>query len=537
MTSSRRRALPSSACSRCEGIAMNEISSAHQGAPVIIGGGLAGLTAALRLAPMPVTVLSPQPLGVEAASGWAQGGIAAALGADDAPHLHAADTRAAGDGLCDEDVVRRFTAAAPGAVEWLARIGTRFARDAEGRFSLCLEAAHSRRRIAHAGGDGSGAEIMRAVIERVSQTPSISVVSGVEARRVLVKDGAVHGVLAAGASRSVVLSTRRLVMATGGAAALYGKTTNPHGAIGHGLALAARAGAALADMEFVQFHPTALAVGGDPMPLVSEAVRGEGAVLIDERGERFLAGRGRAELEPRDVVARGVWRHIAEGHRVFLDARAALGRRFAAHFPRIDAACQAAGIDPATAPIPVEPAAHYHMGGIAVDVAGRSSLEGLWACGEAASTGLHGANRLASNSLLEAVVSGDIVAESLAGTDALRAAPLTQLDLPPRPEAGPVRAILSRRVGVERDREGLAAAIEALHPLAFGSGASADPALVGLFIATAALLREESRGAHYRTDYPRSSSAHARRSRLDIASVTALAHELRGDQVALAFGD
>jgi len=522
---------------------MNEISSAHQGAPVIIGGGLAGLTAALRLAPMPVTVLSPQPLGVEAASGWAQGGIAAALGADDAPHLHAADTRAAGDGLCDEEVVRRVTAAAPGAVEWLARIGTRFAKVAEGGFSLGLEAAHSRRRIAHAGGDGSGAEIMRALIELVSQTPSISVVGGVEARRILVKDGAVHGVVAAGPSRGLVLATRRLVIATGGAAALYGKTTNPHGAIGHGLALAARAGAALADMEFVQFHPTALAAGGDPMPLVSEAVRGEGAVLIDERGERFLGGRGRAELEPRDVVARGVWRHIAQGHRVFLDARAALGRRFAVHFPRIDAACRAAGIDPATAPIPVEPAAHYHMGGIAVDAAGRCSLEGLWACGEAASTGLHGANRLASNSLLEAVVSGGIVAEnlggseSLAGSWALRAAPLTQLVLPPRPEAGPVRAILSRRVGVERDREGLAAAIEALHPLAFGSGASADPALVGLFIAAAALLREESRGAHYRTDHPRASSAHASRRRLDIGSVMALAHELRGDQVALAFGD
>src|SRR5258708_2022640 len=207
----------------------------------------------------------------------------------------------------------------------------------------------------------------------------------------------------------------RVVIATAGIGGLYHETSNPLGAVGQGLALAARAGAELADIEFVQFHPTALAVGRDPMPLVSEAVRGEGAALVDEAGERFMASHPRAELEPRDVVARAVWWHLCQSHRVFLDARSALGSRFRARFPTIAAACRAAGIDPATALIPVQPAAHYHMGGIAVDEAGRSSLGGLWACGEAAATGLHRANRLASNSLLEAAVSAGWGAASPAG--------------------------------------------------------------------------------------------------------------------------
>ncbi|SEC32044.1 L-aspartate oxidase [Rhizobiales bacterium GAS188] len=516
---------------------MVEIISAHAGEPVIIGGGLAGLITALRLAPMPVTVLVRHPLGVEAASAWAQGGVAAALGEDDAPPLHAADTRAAGDGLCDPAVVERVTMAAPAAIEALTRMGVRFERDAEGRLALGLEAAHSRRRIAHAGGDATGREIMRAVIRTVSQTPSIAVVSGVEARRIIVKDGEVHGVLAAAASRYLALPTRRLVMATGGAAALYRHTTNPLGAIGSGLALAARAGAALVDMEFVQFHPTGLDGDRDPMPLVSEAVRGEGAVLIDERGERFMAGLGRAELEPRDIVARAVWRHMARGHQVFLDARTALGPRFAERFPGIAASCRAAGIDPATSPIPVKPSAHYHMGGIAVDEAGRSSLKGLWACGEAASTSLHGANRLASNSLLEAIVYGGFVAESIIGTQTSGIGRLAPRDAPPAPDAAPVRAILSRHVGVERDRAGLVNAIDELHKLAFSRGSAAEPALVGLFIAVAALTREESRGAHYRTDFPRTSSLHAQRRKLDLAAVAALAGEVRGDMVAFAFGD
>jgi L-aspartate oxidase len=264
-------------------------------------------------------------------------------------------------------------------------------------------------------------------------------------------------------------------------------------------------------MEFVQFHPTALAIGLDPMPLVSEAVRGEGAVLVDETGGRFMAGQGRAELEPRDVVSRAVAAHIAAGHRTFLDARQALGADFARHFPGITARCRAAGIDPAIQPIPVWPAAHYHMGGITVDAAGCSTVDGLWACGEVAASGLHGANRLASNSLLEAVVMAGFVADSIAGTKAGPLPAPRPVALPAAPDAGPLRALASGTLGVVRERTDLEAAVARLPPLAFHGGAAADPALVALLVATAALAREESRGGHWRADFPHPSPAWARR--------------------------
>jgi L-aspartate oxidase len=488
------------------------------GRPVIIGAGLAGLMTALDLSPLPVIVLSRTPLGSGIASAFAQGGIAAALGAEDDPALHAADTLAAGDGLSDRDTVERVTAAAPAAIADLIRRGVAFDRDGDGRLMLGLEAAHGRRRIVHAGGDRTGAEIMRALVEAVRQTSSITVLDGVEARRLLVEDGRIAGVLAAGGAGPLVLPADRVVIATGGIGGLYRHTTNPLGALGQGVALAARAGALLADMEFVQFHPTALDVGLDPMPLVSEAVRGEGAVLVDERGERFTD-----ELASRDVVARAAWRHLAQGHRVCLDARHALGTRFATRFPAIAAYCRAAGIDPARAPIPVRPAAHYHMGGIAVDAAGRSTVAGLWACGEAAATGLHGANRLASNSLLDAAVSARWVADSIAGTAPRPLPPPPCPYLPPQAEAGPVRSILSDALGVVRERAGLARAIAALEPLAFGTGAAADPAATGLVIAVAALAREESRGAHWRSDFPRRSSGPPQRSLLRLEQAARLA--------------
>ena len=490
---------------------METIRSELAGAPVIIGGGLAGLMTALRLAPQPVILLAKTPLAQGAASAWAQGGVAAAVGEDDDPALHAADTLAAGDGLSDPAVAARIAAAAPAAIAELQRYGVAFDRDAQGRFALGLEAAHGRRRIVHVTGDGTGAAIMRALVAAVAATPSITVVEGLEARRLLVDDRGISGVLAAGPWSACLLATRRVVLATGGLGGLYAHTTNPLGAIGQGVALAARAGAALCDMEFVQFHPTALAVGLDPMPLVSEAVRGEGAVLVDETGERFMAGQGRAELEPRDVVSRAVAAHIAAGHRAFLDAREALGAGFAAHFPGIAARCRAAGIDPAIQPIPVRPAAHYHMGGIAVDAEGRSTVEGLWACGEAAATGLHGANRLASNSLLEAVVTAGFVADSIAGASSGRLPAPRPVALPPAPDPGALRALVSETLDVVRERAGLDAAIARLQPLAFRVGGAADPALVALLIATAALAREESRGGHWRADFPHPSPAWARR--------------------------
>lgn len=464
------------------------------GRPVIIGGGVAGLMTALALAPEPVLLLSKAPIGREASSVWAQGGLAASIGTDDSVDLHVADTLAAGDGLCDPGVVRDILAAAPRAIEMLVRHGARFDP------GLGLEAAHSRRRIVHAQGDGSGREVMRALAEAIRRTPSITVLEDVEARRLLTEDGSVTGILAQGAGGIVHIVTDRVVLATGGIGGLFLDSTNPLGSFGQGLALAARAGARLADLEFIQFHPTALDGPGRPMPLISEAVRGEGAILLDETGTR-LGG----ELEPRDVVARAIWKHLQHGKRVFLDARQCLGPRFAEHFPVITAACRANGLDPATDPLPVRPAVHYHMGGIAVDRSGRSSLAGLWAAGEVACTGLHGANRLASNSLTEALIMGLRVGEDLSGSSAKRLRKPRMQDLPRASDPSAVRPILSKYLGVTRDEAGLRAAIAALRPRA-----ESDPALIGLMMAEAALARRESRGAHYRTDFPQKSAVAAR---------------------------
>src|SRR4051794_12812161 len=427
--------------------------SALNNRPVIIGGGAAGLMTALQLAPQPVVLLSKAPLGAEASSMWAQGGLAAAMGEDDDPALHLADTIAAGAGLCDHAVARRIVDEAPAAVEHLARLGVAFDRWPDGSWRLGLEAAHSRKRIVHATGDGTGREIMRALIAAVRRCPSITLLEGIEARRLLVEDNAIRGVLAASQRDLLVVETSRVVLATGGIGGLFLDSTNPAGCFGQGLALAAHAGARLSDLEFVQFHPTAFdGPSRRPMPLVTEAVRGDGAILIDDTGKRFMANEPGAELAARDIVARAVWRRRAEGHRTFLDARKHPGKEFAQRYPVISAFCKMAGIDPATAPIPIRPAAHYHMGGIAVDIDGRSTVGGLWACGEVARTGLHGANRLASNSLMEAIVCARWVAESIKGVSAGRVRLQTAHSLPPASDPSVIRPILAQGLGVMRDR-------------------------------------------------------------------------------------
>ncbi|GBQ29941.1 succinate dehydrogenase flavoprotein subunit [Gluconacetobacter sacchari DSM 12717] len=480
--------------------------AALAGQPVIAGGGLAGLATAL-LMDRPCVLLSPAPLGRDAASALAQGGIAAAIGADDTVALHVADTLAAGAGLCVPDAVSAIVGAGPDAVAGLRALGVVFDPGADGRPDLHLEAAHCRARIAHAGGDGTGAETMRALVARVRATPRVTVLEGARLRRLVVRDGRVAGVEIVQGGVVVALPTAACVIATGGVGALFPATTSPPGGQGLGLACAARAGAVLRDMEFVQFHPTALAGGPDgaPRALVSEAVRGAGAILVDETGACFTDG-----LAPRDVVARAIAAHLAAGHQVLLDARAATRGDFARHFPGIARACAARGLDPDRQPIPVRPAVHYHMGGIETDLNGRSSVPGLWACGEAASTGLHGANRLASNSLLEAFVCAGFVARDL---DAV-SLPVPRSLGEPVPDAGDgvdladLHACLGRAAGILRDEAGLARAARMLAPHV----ATDDRALVGAMLCLAALERRESRGGHSRTDYPATApvAAHSR---------------------------
>ncbi len=471
--------------------------------PVILGGGLAGLSVALALAPAPSLVIAPCTLGEGAASAWAQGGVAAAVGPDDTVDLHIADTLAAGAGLNDPAAVRRVIADGPAIIARFESWGVRFDQHADGDLKLGLEAAHGRRRIVHAEGDGTGAAIMRAAIATAKRTDSIQCTIGYEALRLLCDDGGICGVLLRHrvSGTLALLPADRVVLATGGVGALWRHTTNPLFAQGQGLAMAGRVGARLMDLEFAQFHPTAIDVGIDPMPLASEALRGEGGLLLNDRGTRFMADIPGQELAPRDVVARAVDAEIKAGHRVYLDTTQAIGADFAVRFPTIAAHCRRAGINPATDPIPVRPALHYHMGGVKVDEAGRTTVAGLWACGEVAATGLHGANRLASNSLLEAAAEGIRTACDLAGTTAR---PIGAMRAAPRPAQTPaalmtlVRDTLSQALGVLRDETGLRTALDRLTPYA----ADHDPALVGALIAASALKRRESRGAHARTDYP-----------------------------------
>jgi L-aspartate oxidase len=485
---------------------------------LVVGSGAAGLTAALGCAPLRVTVLT-KATQVSGSSPWAQGGVAAAIGTDDTPKLHAADTLSAGAGLCDPRAVGLLTGEGPERVQALLDLGARFDRDTAGELSLGREAAHSRRRILHSK-DATGSEIVRTLAEAVRHAPEVRIEERAFAVDLILEDGRVAGVLAVHEDgRRILHLANAVVLATGGPGQLYLHTTNPREATGDGLAMAARAGARLVDLEFVQFHPTALDVTpedieGEPMPLLTEALRGEGATLIDDRGHRFMKDEhADAELAPRDVVARAIWRRLMDGRRIFLDAREAVGDEFPERFPTVFDLCRQHGLDPRAEAMPVSPAAHYHMGGIAVDGRGRSSLPGLWACGEVSSTGVHGANRLASNSLLEALVFGARVAEDLRGS-AGHGFP-TGRQIPTAPQGTPqdaelkraVRRILWEKVGLVRDEKGLTAALSELDALSEASPAVAGEArnLLGIarLVTAAALARRESRGGHYRSDFPK----------------------------------
>ena len=500
---------------------------------VVVGAGLAGLMTALKLAPHPVLLLTPTPLGEGSASAWAQGGVAAALGDGDTPEQHAADTVAAGAGLVDPAIALLVATEGPARVRELLTLGVPFDLDAAGAFLLALEAAHGRTRVARVKGDLAGRAIMETLIAALRRATHVECVEGASLQALLQDStgrvvgvacelsGEVSGEVNDAANGNVQPELRYFhgaatVLATGGLGGLYAVTTNPDTAQGVALAAGWRAGAQLRDLEFVQFHPTALDVRQRPAPLVTEALRGHGAVLVNADGQPFMQRYHPAgDLAPRDVVARAIHAERVAGRGTALDARTAVGAAFPEEFPTVFAACQAAGIDPRVQPIPVAPAAHYHMGGLVTDAQGRTTLPGLYAVGECASTGLHGANRLASNSLLEALVFAHRAAQQLRvelvgveGATVEAPAVVPAAHLPeyssghlPEPALQLLRERMSRDAGLVRSAEGLQGLLDFIAGLAATYG-EANPLVAARLVATAALQRQESRGGHYRSDYP-----------------------------------
>ena len=479
-----------------------------KGAVLIVGAGLAGLYTALKLAPRPVYVLTSRRSKEGAASAWAQGGIAAALHPDDTADAHAADTMAAGDGLVDPEIAQILASEGPGRVRDLAEMGVPFDRKDDGSLYLSLEAAHSMPRVARVKGDTAGREIINVMVDRAKASDHVTALIGWRAESLL-SDG--HGGIAGALARRddgslLGIEADITITATGGVGGLFAVTTNPKTARGDALGMAAVMGARMRDMEFVQFHPTAIDIGRDPAPLATEALRGDGAVLINKDGRRFMTDyHPDGELAPRDDVARAIFAEIEAGRPPFLDCREAVGDHFPDHFPTVFKACMSANIDPRIAPIPVAPAVHYHMGGLATDSYGQTSLPGLLALGECSATGVHGANRLASNSLLEAIVFGGRAAEMLKDAemperraDIIRSQPWLAMTAE---VSKTLRRGMTQWCGVRRQAKGLNHLIATIDDLIDQVG-RANPLIAARMIAASALAREESRGGHFRKDHP-----------------------------------
>ncbi|AQT73706.1 L-aspartate oxidase [Streptomyces sp. fd1-xmd] len=512
---------------------------------VVVGSGVAGLTAALRCAAAGRrTVVVTKARLDDGSTRWAQGGIAAALGEGDSPEQHLDDTLVAGAGLCDEEAVRLLVTEGPDAVRRLIDTGAVFDTSAEtGEIELTREGGHHRRRIAHAGGDATGAEISRALVEAVHAAGIETVENALVLDLLQDAQGRTAGVtlhvMGEGQHDGVgAVHAPAVILATGGMGQVFSATTNPSVSTGDGVALALRAGAEVSDLEFVQFHPTVLFLGPDAegqQPLVSEAVRGEGAYLVDADGVRFMVGQHElAELAPRDIVAKGIMRRMQEqgAQHMYLDARHFGARMWEQRFPTILAACRSHGIDPVTEPIPVAPAAHYASGGVRTDLHGRTTVPGLYACGEVACTGVHGANRLASNSLLEGLVFAERIAADITSREHGGGGPGV-----PVPSTGPlqpagaryeIQRIMTDGAGVLRSAASLEAAADALEGLYAAAlndldahGKTAEPGVdtweatnllcVARVLVAAARRREETRGCHWREDHPDRDDARWRR--------------------------
>jgi L-aspartate oxidase len=506
---------------------------------VVVGSGIAGLTIALHISRQSAlrVLLVTKDVLAAGSTRWAQGGIAAALGAGDSPEDHFADTIVAGCGVCDDAAVRVLVREGPAAVRELAQMGARFDRARDGQLSLTREGGHRRDRIAHAGGDATGAEIERALVTRVLDATDVSVIEhALVLDLIRAADGSVAGltlhVMGEGQRDGVgAVRARAVVLATGGFGQVYASTTNPSVSTGDGVAAALRAGAVVRDLEFVQFHPTVAWLGSrsrGQQPLVSEAVRGEGAFLVDDAGERFMQGQHElADLAPRDVVAKAILRRMFEtgAEHVWLDARDFGAEKWRVRFPTIYETLLSLGIDPVRELIPVVPACHHASGGVRTDLVGESSLPGLFVCGETACTGVHGANRLASNSLLEGLVFGHRIAETIiARLGEPTPAPSVSL---PAPAAGDLldetarpdlQHLMSRDVGVLRDEKGLTLAAEGLAALALRDGGvpgtetweTTNLLTVAAALVQAARLRDETRGTHWRDDHPERDDEHWR---------------------------
>ncbi|MDA9004649.1 L-aspartate oxidase [Amylibacter sp.] len=508
---------------------------------LIIGAGLAGLYAALSLAPRPVTIVSPKPLGFDASSAWAQGGVAAAMDERDTPEAHAQDTVMAGDGIVDSDIATFVTSAAKEHVLELVDVGTPFDRNIDGDFLMSKEAAHSFARVVRVKGDQAGAAIMRTLVKEVLSTPSITVLQGATALDLIVKNNEMCGVvILENAKNPYIIQAKSYLMAAGGAGSLFMKTTNPPTVRGLALGMAARAGAQIADAEFVQFHPTAIDLGLDPAPLATEALRGEGAILVNKDGVQFMKNIHKdAELAPRDIVARAIFHEHQNGNKPVLDTRNAIGSNIISQFPSVSEACLKSGIDPVKQTIPVVPAAHYHMGGVATDINGKSSIKGLWISGEASSTGLHGANRLASNGLLEALVYAATAANGIIQAienkeyheyDKTLIAPKIGSENIDEKIILDLRNAMSDWVGVIRTGKDITKALRFIKQLDIkygGKSTNFDNMLAAAtLIAAAAYIREESRGGHYRKDFPNKNDNFRKRSKMTLVDALALRNTL-----------